>query len=104
MATAKKTVAKKTVAKKTAARTAKPAPRTKGAPREEGAHVKLTRLGGEPRELNVRPGSTLGAVLEVAEESGEGYGLFLNGEAADAGTEVRDGDMISLVPDIKAGR
>lgn len=70
--------------------------------------VKIGKLGGRSTEYILGENSTVQAVLDAAKADSNafetaGYQLRVNGEPATPTTLVDDGDVVSLMPQVKGG-
>ena len=66
-------------------------------------NIKVLRLGHSARVIEAPAGSSVSDVLAASEVPTEGYAISINGLGAGQGTEVGDGDVITLVPKVEGG-
>lgn len=67
------------------------------------APVKVAKLGGQKREIDLVTATTIEDVLKLADLPKAGYEIMLNGKTAELTDIVEPGDIVALVPQIKGG-
>lgn len=70
---------------------------------KEVIKVKIVKNGDKPREVEVPTGAKVAEALSKAQIKGDGARTQVNGKAATRATVLQDGDIISLVPQIRGG-
>ena len=76
-----------------------------GEKEEEGIVVKIARLGEAVIDAVVKQGSTVEQVLVgQTGEIEEGMEIRVNGEERDLNEPLKDGDIITVIPNIKGGQ
>lgn len=66
--------------------------------------VKVARLGEQVKEVDLGSGGTVEQAISGAGSNPQGTQVRVNGEAAEMSATLRDGDVVTLVPQIKGGR
>jgi sulfur carrier protein ThiS len=66
--------------------------------------VKVAKLGKKVEEVALESRSNVGDALKAANMTKDGFELRLNGKPVDTGATVRNGDIVTLVPQIKGGK
>ena len=69
-------------------------------PTSDNFIVKLLRLGESTQEVSVEPGQTISDVFGA---TAEGYDLRVNGGKVDTEYVLADEDVVTMVPQIRAG-
>lgn len=66
--------------------------------------VKVAKLGGAVQELMLTDGSDVEEALDVADIDDTGFTVKVNGRTSSQDMVLHNGDIITLVPEIKAGK
>lgn len=67
--------------------------------------VKIAKIGSRVNEVALSDNATVAEALAAGEQSiPSGHELRVNGEPAGQDFELEDGDVITLVPQIKGGK
>ena len=66
--------------------------------------VKVLKLGEAAKEVEVQEGATVQHVIESSGFNREHMTLTLNGHPTYDSSQVQDGDVLTLNPQIKGGR
>lgn len=70
---------------------------------EEGVSVQVVRLGSDPITVTLTTDKTVQGALTKAGVTVDNAQLFVDGVRADAGDELEDGDVLSIVTPKQAG-
>ena len=66
--------------------------------------VRVMKLGHSAKEVEVGAGSTVEEGLTASGMEQEGYSVTVNGVGANLSAQMREGDVIALVPKVEGGR
>lgn len=66
--------------------------------------VKVAKLGSAVKEVALESTATIAQALRAAETDQAGFEIRLNGNPVGTDANVRSGDIVTLVPQIKGGR
>ena len=65
--------------------------------------IKVAKVGSKVSEVALDTGATVGDALKAAGMTETGFEIRLNGAPSNTAAIVRNGDIVTLVPQIKGG-